>query len=503
MLYGTISSAPTAGARTSTTTYDSAYHTYAVSMTNPLGQVTNVTYDYTLGLPVTETDPNGAVTAVTYDVFGRFSGLTRPGDSSPTLTVSYQNSPFVVTLTQVIDATHSFTVTRSYDGLGRQTTTNTNGVLVTSTFDAYGKVLQQSTPHTGAEAYYLTTTAYDALGRPTAMTAPDGSVTTNTYDGLITTVTDANNNSTTSVTDVLGRTLSITPPTGPAVSFTYDTLGNMLTASRGGATVALSYDTAGRKTQMIDPDMGTWTYSYDALSAMTSQTDARGCVTNLDYDSLGRPLTKIYSNCPSTPTVTYGYDSGTNGLGRRTSVSDASGLAVWTYDIRGRVVSEARQVTGFGQFTTSFTYNSADMPVTMTYPDGETVTMKYNNQMLLDKLVNENGTPTNFADDYYYVQATAYDSASRMTSRALGNGLTQTYTYNAWNVQGGRLQNLTTGSLQNYNYNYDAVGNILSISDSVNTQTQTFTYDALDRLITAGADRRSRSGRRRGRAVRS
>lgn len=67
----------------------------------------------------------------------------------------------------------------------------------------------------------------------------------------------------------------MTPPSTldnstPEVTFTYDALGNMLTASRGGATVKLKYDKAGRKIGMDDPDMGTrgnldddlwgWTY---------------------------------------------------------------------------------------------------------------------------------------------------------------------------------------------------------------------------------------------------
>ena len=135
--YGGVSSAPTAGARTSSTVYDAAYHTYATSMTNALGHVTYVDYSgiavqgtaytgYTLGLPVKETDPNGAETFALYDAFGRFVSLKRPYDSTPSLTVAYQNSPFVVKLNQKIDATHTFTVTRSYDGLGRQTLTNTN-----------------------------------------------------------------------------------------------------------------------------------------------------------------------------------------------------------------------------------------------------------------------------------------------------------------------------------------------------------------------------------------
>jgi len=67
------------------------------------------------------------------------------------------------------------------------------------------------------------------------------------------------------------------------------------------------------------------------------------------------------------------------------------------------------------------------------------------------------------------------------------NTLNTTYTYYPWNQQGGRLKILATGSLQNYTYAYDAVGNITSIADSVNSQTQTFGYDTLDRLTSAQA----------------
>ena len=107
---------------------------------------------------------------------------------------------------------------------------------------------------------------------------PGGSATSTNYDGLTTSVTDDKNHTHTTVTDILGRTLSVTPPTGPAVTFTYDAVGNMLTASRGNATMSLTYDKAGRKLTMDDPDMGDWSYVYNALGGMTSQTDARGCV---------------------------------------------------------------------------------------------------------------------------------------------------------------------------------------------------------------------------------
>lgn len=64
---------------------------------------------------------------------------------------------------------------------------------------------------------------------------------------------------------------------------------------------------------------------------MTRQTDARGCVTNITYDELNRPTGKTFSNCPATSAVTYTYDQGTNGIGRKHSVSDASGLTVFAF----------------------------------------------------------------------------------------------------------------------------------------------------------------------------
>ncbi len=497
--YGGVSSAPTAGARTSSTVYDAAYHTYATSMTNPLGHVTTVTYDYAKGLPLTETDPNNATTSATYDAFGRFTGLTRPGDASPSLTVAYQNSPFVVTLNQVIDATHTFTVTRSYDGLGRQTLTNTNNVLVSSTFNAYGQPVTQTTPHTSGEAYFNTTTAYEVLGRPDLVTAPDGALTDYSYYGLETQVKDAKNHTTTSLTDALGRTLSVTPPTGPNVVFTYDAFGNLLTAARGGATMTLTYDRAGRKLTMADPDMGNWSYGYDALGSLTRQVDAKNQVACLYYDNLNRPKGKNYLTggavCPTIDpgvyTVAYNYDSGTNGIGRRTSMGVTGGdYTSWTYDNRGRVLSEAKQIPGGGQFVTSFTYNLADLPATMTYPDGEIVNFAYNSNMLPTSVI---GTDT-------YAQTIAYDSAMRMIQLIRGaNKLNTAYTYNAWNVDGGRLLTLSTtrpsdgATLQNYTYDYDPVGNISTITDSqAGPQTQTFTYDELDRLtnanVTGGTD---------------
>jgi YD repeat-containing protein len=183
---------------------------------------------------------------------------------------------------------------------------------------------------------------------------------------------------------------------------------------------------------------------------------------------------------------------GTNGTGQRTRMDYGTGsYTTWSYDTRGRVEYETQVINGGGNFLTQWSYNLADLPVWMRYPannsgeQGEMVYYTFNTQMLLDRVY---GTDT-------YVDDTQYDAAGRVTLRELGTNYTlgQTYTYFPWTQQGGRLHSLQSGivldtdSLQSLSYVYDEVGNVLSITDynAGGTQTQTFTYDDLDRLSSA------------------
>jgi RHS repeat-associated protein len=167
------------------------------------------------------------------------------------------------------------------------------------------------------------------------------------------------------------------------------------------------------------------------------------------------------------------------------------------------VTQERKAITGSGNFQTSWTYNSADLPVTMIYPGnnnygaGETVTFTYHPQMLLNTA--SNGTIT-------YVKGVTYDAAGRTDLLSLGltgssPRVNVDYEYNEWDVQGGRLQYLKAGtvanpiSLQNLTYTYDNNGNSLTIVDGYNSsQKQCFTYDELNRLYTAKAGDSTCSG---------
>jgi len=496
--YGSLAAYGQGQAWTETTAYDPVYHTYPVSQTNAAGHTTTRDYDATLGRVTRETDPNGAITTYAYDPFGRLIAVRRPGDEQgrATLEVSYTSTlGLQVDVQQKIDEQTVTHLRLVYDGLGRKVQQRivgalvdgqTTDVVVDYVYDAYGRVIRQTMPYTASQTTItVTQTTYDLLGRVRTVQAPDGTTTHYTYalsQGLLTVaVTDPNGQITYREQDAWGRLVAVRPPLGPEVTYHYDPLGRLTAVAYAGATrVQLVYDEGGRKVRLSDADMGLWRYAYDARGNLIRQMDARGCVISLSYDGLNRLTGRQYSGpgaCATTPAVTYTYDQGVNGVGRRTRMDDGSGYTTWAYDARGRVVRQTKGVNGVGTFVTQWTYYSNDAVHTQTYPGGpggglgETVTFTYLPQGLLDGLV---GQAT-------YVQDTAYDAAGRMVQRTLGQGaLTTEMTYYAWGTSGGRLRRIQTGSLQDLSYTYDAVGNVSSVQDDGDTLS--FTYDGLNRL---------------------
>jgi RHS repeat-associated protein len=495
-------------------------------------------------------DENGQGTALQYDGLGRIWLVIRPGDSAanPTVRFSYtaysgQGAPFWIKKEQRdgVDPNYYLETRSFYDGFGRviqsqaEAASASQSIVASTQYNAAGQVLQQNTPyfHPAALGGYRTpdwgqpktATTYDAYGRAKQVTNPDSSKTCTTYQGLQTAVVYEQTAGATykyfqkiSATDQLGRlssvkdyTVALTPATAacPAAqwsagvygttSYEYDVADRLRkTTGPDSAQITITYDALGRKTQMIDPDMGTWTYAYDQLSNLTRQTDARGQTVCFYYDGLNRlrgKHTRTDLNCPawtSNPSLAaqYTYDAGSNGIGRRTGMTDGSGSASWTYDSRGRVTSETKVVSGAGggTFVTNWTaYDALDRVRTMQYPDGEVVTLNYTSQ---GPLKGVSGTSV-------YVGDTLYNALGQVTDRYLGSTtgqIRQKYTYPA--NENFRLTALQSGvspnfnNLQNITYTYDDQGNVLTVVDAAafgGSQTQTFTYDALNRLLTAQA----------------
>ncbi len=259
----------------------------------------------------------------------------------------------------------------------------------------------------------------------------------------------------------------------------------------------MKYDALGRKTEMNDPDMGRWYYYYDTAGNLIAQVDARNQASNFYYDALNRLRGKTYATTTTPATyarpadpgysgyaVKYYYDESGYGYskGYRTRTVDANTNTAWTYNARGRVTQESKTISG-NQFYTTYTYDALDRVVTMTYPDGEVVQSTY----------NAAGQPASLRsttyNNYPYVNSATYNARGQQLTLGYGNSLTTAYDYydGAGEPFSMRLQHLTVSSDRlDLTYQYDAVGNVTRLQDqsAAISETLTFTYDALDRLLT-------------------
>ena len=140
-------------------------------------------------------------------------------------------------------------------------------------------------------------------------------------------------------------------------------------------------------------------------------------------------------------------------------------------------------------------YDSWNRVQTMTYPDGEVVTYHYNAAGQVERLTsNKQGRQSVIVDRI------GYDKEGHTVYTKLGNGTETTYTYDK---QRERLQvmNLTADgqTVMENRYRYDAVDNILGITNAANPtsltklnkaklggrSSHTYEYDELNRLVHA------------------
>ena len=134
----------------------------------------------------------------------------------------------------------------------------------------------------------------------------------------------------------------------------YDPAGNLTMILDSAPTpnkLTAAYDNLGRKTSVVDPDRGTWTYAWDGLGRLNSQTDAKGTITSNKYDGIGRPLQRFV----------------------KTSADPAPVLeSTWQYDLNGRfgtlsaMIGNENPAAGADNFRRDYLYDPFLRPFRMT-----------------------------------------------------------------------------------------------------------------------------------------
>ena len=234
--------------------------------------------------------------------------------------------------------------------------------------------------------------------------------------------------------------VSVTEALGHVTSYTYDALGNL--------------------TSETDALGNTVKYTYTPEGWLKTVTDAEGRITRYTYDRTGNVLTADHAG-EQTETNTY------NELGLLTTVTAAEGDTLYQYDEAGRLIS----VTQPNGETVSYTYDSHGNRATMTYPNGRTVTYTYDDMNRLVAVKGVDGATTKYS----------YDALGR---RIATDGVKEDTTY-AYDEVGNLVSQTTTGTYDlALSYAYDLSGRMTNESRTENgtTLTSVFTYDPLGQL---------------------
>jgi RHS repeat-associated protein len=523
-------SAITPGGNSNLATTISYATSWAVtSVTGPNAANATTAYDQ-YGRPSQSTIPDGATTTYTYTY-------------NPNVQIATLGSQWKKTTLDGFGRTLS--VLTGHDST---TVAEVDTQYAPSGCSPLGKVSQVSLPYTpGQQNPVWTVTTYDTSGRTLTVTKPDGaSKTTYSYQGNTTTVTDPAGKWKTFTTDAFGNLTTVTEPdpNNPAratyvTTYTYNAVSQLIQVSmpRNGITQTRSFTWSGSDlASATNPENGTVTYQYDGAHHVTQRTDAKNQQTQYSYDVYGR-LTEVRHGTLSSGSfseilnqrVDYYYDSYPT-IQAPQAAACVPSSAGWPYNLAGRlaavvfadentgasynygyVYNQAGRVTGqclttstprvgylnggYAALNVGYTWDNQGRMTSLSYPG------QYNqwnstepgpvNSYTYDAVGNLTSLSQQCSDCSYPYSPTSanatYNQAGQLTSLNYG-GYQETRGYNS-------LLQLTTAtalygytSAMNMQYNYSATqnnGRILSSVDAVAGQTVSYTYDALNRLISA------------------
>ena len=530
--------------RTATATYDDKNR--LESVTDTQGKTTRQSYIDRTGMVASRTDALGnvvsnAISRQTQTFTHPVSGDTVTFDFWPLVEVNhpdgtkdqhkYDDRGNLIERTD--RAGGIWTTTFNSQGLPL-VSTNPAGGSVTRTYNPDGTLASVKDSETDSRAY-----GYDALGRRTATTLPDGSQERTTYDAgdRVIAVTDGRSFTTSYSYDENGNLVAMTDALGATTRYTFDLMDRMsaITDRMGGVT-AMSYDRLGRKAATTDPNGLVTRYGYDRRGFKTSITvggrvwqtshdeegieqahlSPAGHRTTYQTDALGRMMAVVN---PHNEKLTFTRDS----MGRILSITDHLGrIDNKTYDARGLLASASAPVIGQALYSRNslgllsgitdlngqswtFTHSAMGRMTGKSDPLSRKTTLSHDNSGRLHRITYADGT----------VFTRHYDALGNVTREEGSSGLVLNYSYDGLNRllsaedltlsrdsegrvtsalqggvafgasydEGGRLKALSYGNALTVTYSHDETTGLLhKVKDNLTQTALTLTHDADGRL---------------------
>jgi RHS repeat-associated protein len=478
------------------------------SITNALGQITQIAQYDGNGRVKKMIDPNGLETIMTLDQ--RDLLRTRQvgaGLVHENTTFDYDDSkqlrkvtlPDSSSVSYIYDDAHRLTdQCESTCGISSAQTASTTCLVTVPEYsnqihyilDSAGNRVRECAFDASHHLVRQHSREYDALNRlkrDIGGSSPGTQITQNGYDGNgnLTSITDPLARLTTQIYDSRNRLTEVRDPfNGSAAPTKYeyngqDQLAKVIDPTNLATTYALNG--YGETRSQVSPDTGTTTLAYDPASNVSTKVDARGITATYTYDALNRVKQVSYPD----ETVLYTYDSCTNGIGRLCAISDKTGTTSYSYDLWGRITLKTQTARGLS-LTNSYRYNSAGQLDRITTPSGRQITYSYANNRPVSAAVD--GTTV--------LDTVVYEPFGPIGGWRWGNSTTGVpnlhlrqfdLDFRALEWQSNQPALSPSQPLLARTLTWDDASRITHIDDPNDTANRfTYGYDALDRLTSAG-----------------
>ncbi len=301
--------------------------------------------------------------------------------------------------------------------------------------------------------------------------------------------------------DSSGRLVTMTNPAGKATSYGWASCTDSVTCTEitsvtdplGIAFVRNSYDTNGRVARQVQPDGGSYSYSYtlDTAGTVTSTTvtDPRGVKRTVGYNSDGYPVSDTAAvGTPVQQATTYTRAPGTNLV---TSVTDArSRRTSFSYDPLGHVLSVTRLAGTTSTVTDRYTYEPTyGRLATATNPLGAKQTYSYDDVNNVVTVTDPLGHATRTAFSEGQPVSVTDATGARTTMSYLDGDLVTVVdplgkAARAYYDPAGRVLRRTDPLNNTIRFQYGVLDELLAATDGLGKTTH-FTYDADGNRLTA------------------
>lgn len=492
-IYGNIISktisAPEVPSRRSNYEYDPSGR-FLIKSIMPDALFSTLTYDFNNGNVTSITDIYGLTTSYDYDTWGRKNKVTNNQGKAVSYAYTNINTNQVEITEDGEDGSSSIVI---LDDLGRPVIKAVKNIdaswsVIKTKYDIYGQITSVSEPYgsVSGSPTQESTTSYDIYGRVTQAISYTYKTTNITYTGLTSTSSDGFK--TVSTTKNSYGLVSSVTDNGGTINYQYYPNGNIKQSDYEGIVTIVEQDGWGRKTKLVDPSAGEYTYEYNNFGEVTKETNPKG-FKEYTYDIYGKLIQKSQSDETSHDLTEYTYDS-KGRLNSETFNSDNGNMSFMHYqfNLNNNLeywIEEFQTQDCYNILRKDFLYDDFGRAIK------ETALITFN----LDLGQTETITKRTYKNGYHWQtlndnneilwENTEVNARGSLTKGLFGNGVTVTNTYGYY----GYLSfishdktNTATNVFASYIVTEPMRGNVTERTNYNFYWDESFQYDQLDRL---------------------